>query len=186
MSSTTPDSQRLFFALWPDAALQETIDSRAHKLIGKRAKRIPAHNLHITLAFLGTVLRGRRDCYEQAAAGIQAQTFTLSLQRIGHWPVPRILWMGPSQQPVALLTLVSNLNTSLSMCGYSPETRPYQAHMTLARKVDQPLPVSDIDPIDWAVDSFALIESITAPSGASYQVLARWPLLRKTSAATSQ
>ncbi len=180
MSSTTPDRQRLFFALWPDAALQETIDNRAHKLIGKRAKRVSAHNLHITLAFLGPVLRGQRNCYEQAAIGIQAQTFSLSLQRIGHWPLPRILWLGPSQQPEALLTLVQNLNAALLTCGFSPETRPYQAHMTLARKVDWPLPVRDIEPIDWEVDSFVLVESVTAPAGPCYQVLERWSLQHNT------
>jgi RNA 2',3'-cyclic 3'-phosphodiesterase len=180
VSSTTPDSQRLFFALWPDAVLQEAIDSHAHKLIGKHAKRVPAHNLHITLAFLGPVPRGLRACYEQAAAGIQAQAFTLNLQCIGHWPKPRILWLGPPQQPEAMLTLVQNLNAALSTCGYSPETRPYQAHMTLARKVDRPLPVRDIEPIDWAVDSFALVESVTAPEGPRYQVLARWSLQRET------
>jgi RNA 2',3'-cyclic 3'-phosphodiesterase len=180
VSSTTPDSQRLFFALWPDAALQETIDSRAHKLIGKRAKRVPAHNLHITLAFLGPVPRGHRDCYERAAAGIQSQAFTLSLQNIGHWPKPRILWLGPSQQPDLLLTLVHNLNTALSPCGYAPETRPYHAHMTLARKVDRPLSVREIEPIHWEVDSFALIESVTAQEGPSYQVLERWSLQGRT------
>ena len=180
MSSTTPDTQRLFFALWPDAALQETIDSRAHKLIGKRAKRVSSHNLHITLAFLGPVPRGQRDCYEQAAAGIEAQAFTLSLQRIGHWPKPRILWLGPSQQPEELLALVQNLNVALSTCGFAPETRPYQAHMTLARKVDRPLPLLDIEPIDWQVDSFALVKSVTAPDGACYQVLEHWSLQAKT------
>ncbi len=178
MSSTTLERQRLFFALWPAAALQEAIDGRAHKLIGKRAKRVPAHNLHITLAFLGSVSDGQRACYEQVAAGVQTPAFTLSLQRIGHWPAPRILWLGPSQQPEALLTLVQNLNTTLLTCGYTPEIRPYQAHMTLARKVDRSLPVREIEPIAWEVDSFALVESVTAPEGARYQVLKRWSLQR--------
>jgi 2'-5' RNA ligase len=176
VSSTTPDTQRLFFALWPDATLQETIDSRAHKLIGKRAKRVPAQSLHITLAFLGGIAGAQRDCYEQAAAGLRARTFTLSLQRIGHWPLPRILWLGPAQQPEALLTLVQTLNAALSLCGFVPEARPYYAHMTLARKVDRPLRTVEIEPIDWAVDSFALVESVTVPQGACYRVLERWPL----------
>jgi len=160
--------------------VQEAIDSRAHKLIGKRAKRVPARNLHITLAFLGSVTREQRVCYEQAVAGIQVQTFTLSLEGIGHWPRPRILWLAPSQQPEALLTLVHKLNAALCTCGFTPEVRPYQAHMTLARKVDRPLPVQAIEPIDWEVDSLALIESVTAPEGPCYQVLERWSLQRTT------
>jgi len=176
VSSTTPDSQRLFFALWPDATLQEDIDRRAHKLIGKHVKRVPAHNLHITLAFLGSVSREQRACCEQVAAGIQAQGFALSLECIGHWPRPRILWLSPSQQPEALRALVHTLNATLVTCGFTPDARPYHAHMTLARKVGRPLSVRSIEPIDWMVDSFALVESVTAPEGPCYQVLKHWPL----------
>jgi 2'-5' RNA ligase len=42
------------------------------------------------------------------------------------------------------------------------------------------LPVQAIEPIDWEVDSFALIESVTAPEGPCYQVLERWSLQRTT------
>lgn len=148
----------------------------AHKLIGKRAKRVSAHNLHITLAFLGPVSQEQRDCYVQVAADIKAQRFTLSLEHIGHWSQPRILWLGPSHQPEALLTLVQNLNVALTNCGFTPELRPYHAHMTLARKVDRPLPVQHIEPVEWAVDGFTLVESVTALEGAHYRVLSSWPL----------
>jgi 2'-5' RNA ligase len=33
-------------------------------------------------------------------------------------------------------------------------------------------------PVEWAVDDFALVESVTAPEGARYSVLERWPLAR--------
>lgn len=177
MSSATPDHLRLFFALWPDEALQECIHTRARQLIGKRAKCVPAHNLHITLAFLGASSPEQRACYEQAAAGIQAQAFALSLERIGHWPAPRIVWLGPTQQPEPLLHLVDTLTTALARCGVTPEPRPFQAHMTLARKVDRPLPVQDIAPIAWPVRHFVLAASVTEPTGARYQVITRWPLV---------
>ncbi len=176
VSSTTPEYQRLFFALWPDVALQEAINAYAHKLIGTSVQSVPAHNLHITLAFLGPVPRGQRDCYERAAAGVRSPAFTLDLRRIGHWPLPRIAWLGPVQQPEALLTLVQRLNAALITCGYTPEARPYRAHMTLVRKLDLPLPVGEIAPIDWVVDSFALVESVTVPGGPCYRVLERWLL----------
>ncbi len=176
MSLATPDSQRLFFALWPDVSLQATIDSRVRQLIGKSANCVPAHNLHITLAFLGATAPEQRVCYEQAAAGIQAPAFPLTLECIGHWPAPRILWLGPTLQPEPLLNLVRGLNSAVAHCGFTPEARPFQAHMTLARKVDRYLSVQRIDPIVWPVRQFVLAESVTEPAGTRYQVLSRWPL----------
>lgn len=178
MSSATPEQQRLFFALWPDDALQARIHTSTRQLIEKPAKCVPAHNLHITLAFLGATAPEQRVCYEQAAAGIRAQAFTLTLERIGHWPAPRILWLGPAQQPEPLLRLVRRLNSALVQCGLTPEPRPFQAHMTLARKVDRPLPVQGIEPIVWSVRQFVLAESITEPAGARYQVLTNWALVQ--------
>ncbi len=174
--SATPDRQRLFFALWPEVSLQESIDTKARELIGKAAKCVPAHNLHITLAFLGAASPEQRVCYEQAAAGIQAPAFPLTLEYIGHWPAPRILWLGPTLQPEPLLNLVRGLNSALARCGFAPEARPFQAHMTLARKVDRPLSVQRIDPIVWPVRQFVLAESVAEPTGARYLVLTRWPL----------
>ena len=182
MSSATPEHQRLFFALWPDVALQESIHAGARKLIGKSAKCVPAHNLHITLAFLGASSPEQRFCYEQAAAGIQAQAFPLPLECIGHWPKPRILWLGPEQQPESLLSLVRVLNGALVQCGFTPETRPFHAHMTLARKVNRPLPVRRIDPFIWPVRHFVLAESVTDTAGARYHVLSSWPLIDGLSA----
>ncbi len=171
-----PERQRLFFALWPEDALQESIHTSARQLIAKPGKCVPAHNLHLTLAFLGASSSEQRGCYEQVAAGIQAPAFALTLDIIGHWRVPRILWLGPSLSPDPLLVLVRSLNEALARCGFVPDARPFQAHMTLARKVMQPPPVTRIDPVDWPVRSFVLAESVAEPAGVRYQVLCRWPL----------
>ena len=176
MSSATPEYRRLFFALWPDVALQENIHIRARQLFGAAIKCVSAHNLHITLAFLGASSPEQRVCYEQAAAGIQIRAFALTLENIGYWRAQRIVWLGPAQQSEPLLDLVRSLNSTLTGCGFTPDTRPFQAHMTLARKVDRPLPVARIDPVNWPVRSFVLAESVSEPTGMRYQVLNRWPL----------
>jgi 2'-5' RNA ligase len=34
-----------------------------------------------------------------------------------------------------------------------------------------------MEPIDWSISDFCLVESVTDDSGASYQILRRWPLV---------
>ena len=60
MSSARPEAprQRLFFALWPDDAVRARLDQAGEELLGKRVKRVPAANLHLTLAFAGAVTAG--------------------------------------------------------------------------------------------------------------------------------
>ena len=65
---------------------------------------------------------------------------------------------------------------ALQPCGYEPERRPYRAHVTTARKVSRPTPVTEIDPIHWSVSDFALVESVTHQEGPEYRVLKRWNL----------
>ena len=179
MSSPTPEVQRLFFALWPDAALQSCIHTALEPIVGAHVQPTPVADLHITLVFLGSTPQAQRHCYEQVAASMSVAPFELSLQHIGHWPKPRILWLGPDTQPDALLALVQSLNNGLQACGYTPETRPYQAHMTLARKVSRSLSQARIEPIRWHVDHFALVASRTESTGVRYRVLETWPLRQR-------
>ncbi len=177
MSADQPEPrQRLFFALWPDAAVRSALAQSAQALLGKRSRRVPEANLHITLAFAGPVTAAVRQCLEQHAAAIRAAPFELLLEHVGHWPRPRILWAGPQHTPPELWSLVGGLNKAFEACGLACETRPWQAHLTLARKISRPPPVLTIEPIHWSISEFCLVESVTGPHGASYRVLASWKL----------
>jgi len=169
-------TQRLFFALWPSAAVRSALDQLAHRQVRKLAKRMPAENLHITLAFPGQVSAGVRSCLEQAADRLSGRPFTLHLDQVGHWPRPRIIWAGPTHTPHELWSLVGRLRAVLDGCGILPETRPFQAHVTLARKASRGPTGKKIEPIDWPVHGFSLVESITASVGPAYRVLRTWAL----------
>lgn len=175
-----PDSpeprQRLFFALWPNAAVRAALAASAQALLGKRVKRVPEANLHITLAFAGPVTAAVRQCLEQQAAEIRSAPFELTLAHVGHWARPRILWAGPLHTPPELWSLVGELNTAFDACGLARETRPYQAHVTLARKISRPPATTTIEPIHWSIGDFCLVESASGAQGASYRVLASWKL----------
>jgi 2'-5' RNA ligase len=176
-SSATEPRQRLFFALWPDATVRQSLVKSSRELLGRRVKQVAAENLHITLAFAGPVIASVRDCLMEAAGGIHCASFDLVIDHVGHWPRPRILWVGPTHAPLALWTLVEALNQTFDNCGLQRETRPFQAHVTLARKVGKALPAPVVlNPVVWSVSEFSLMESVTDARGASYQRLASWKL----------
>ncbi|MGD2055217.1 MAG: RNA 2',3'-cyclic phosphodiesterase [Gammaproteobacteria bacterium] len=172
----TEPAQRLFFALWPDADVREAIESVSRRQLRKLAKRTPGEKLHITLAFPGTVTAPVRECLEASAGSIQATPFALAIDRAGYWSRPRIVWVGPSRIPGELWALVKSLRATLGECGLVPESRPFQPHITLARKANRGLPVDEIEVIHWSVGDFCLAESVTDPEGARYRILRRWRL----------
>ena len=58
-----PRVERLFFALWPDDELRQTLKHHCKPLLRHSGGRpVALDNLHITLAFLGSVDSGQRQC----------------------------------------------------------------------------------------------------------------------------
>ncbi len=170
--------QRLFFALWPESPLQQRLHRLAVAALpaASAGKLVQQDNLHLTLVFLGWADQSRRDCLLAAAQTIRSGSFDLRFDQVGYWRKPRVLWFGCSEQPAGLLDLVAALQGSAGACGFQSETRPYAAHLTVARKVARdPGPLSII-PLDWPVRSFSLVESHTYPEGARYLPLHSWNL----------
>ncbi len=169
--------QRLFFALWPDDAVRVRLRRCATGLPRHGGKPVPADNLHITLAFLGAVDAATRNCLEQRADAIRIPPFQLVFNRSGHWRRPQVLWLGCGDEPPGVLALASALKGVQLDCGLEPEARPFQTHLTVARKVRKAR--SDLlpEPVVWPVSDFVLVRSDTRPEGAVYQVLRRWPLV---------
>lgn len=166
--------QRLFFALWPDDAVRE-----ACSLVLKQAskhhqgKAVHIDNLHITLAFLGYVSDAQRDCVEAVAESISMTPFTLRFDHTGWFKRPKVLWLGANETPDALMQLIASLNQGLRGCDIALDDRPFAAHLTLMRKVREFHEI-EIEPIDWHVDRFCLVQSFTYPEGVEYQVVKSW------------
>jgi 2'-5' RNA ligase len=175
-SGTTEPRQRLFFALWPDDTVRASLDEAGKSLLGKRVKRVPAANLHLTLAFAGSVTAGVRRCLESAAGAIQLAPFELTISHSGCWHRPRIAWIGPAHVPPGLWSLTGSLRSAFESCGLQVETRPYQPHVTLARKISWLANDTPITPLPWSIRSFSLVESVTDPRGVRYQRLVSWTL----------
>lgn len=166
---------RLFFALWPDAPAREALATVAARVAARLEGRpVPAANLHLTLAFLGEVDAARVDALEQAAGGIAAHAFTVSLDRLGGFRRAGVAWAGCRQCPESLARLQADLDARIREAGFAPDPRPFAPHLTLARRVRGTAGVADMEPVRWLANAFALVESARDRGG--YRTLAEWPL----------
>lgn len=171
-------AERLFLALWPDDAVRTALQALIASLGDIDARVIPARNLHLTLAFLGNVDAPRRHCVEQACDGIRAREFVLPLERVRSRARGGALWIEPAAVPPVLTDLAGKLRLSLGRCQFEPETRPYRAHVTLARAMRRRVAPVSFAPIMWRAQEFWLVKSVLESSGARYEIQRRWALGR--------
>lgn len=175
--SPESETQRLFFALWPDAELQQAVFARIQGSMRRGGGRpVRPENFHLTLAFLGDVPAERRACLERAADTVRAAPFELELERLGYWRRARVVWLGPVERPPEPPPLVPALWQALIPCGYRPETRPFFPHLTLVRKANRGPRGQLVEPIIWRVEEFVLVASHLMEEGVRYEILRRWPL----------
>jgi len=171
------ETQRLFFALWPEPELQQRFAQVAMALLPNVAgRRVQAENLHCTLVFLGAVEAAQRLCLEDAASLVRAEPFTLTLDRLGYFHRPQTAWLGCTTTPVALQALVAGLCYGAQACGFTPEPRPYEVHLTVARKCARDPGRLPLMPIAWRVKQFALMESGSESDGVHYRPLRFWDI----------
>lgn len=167
---------RLFFALWPGAAVRAHLAQAARAVADRCGGRCTREeNLHLTLVFLGEVTTVRLGEIEAMAARIGGERFVLHLDQMGCFAKKRLAWCAPRTPPAALLRLVGALEVGLGALGFAREARPFLPHVTLARHAHcggEPMPAIDVL---WPVEDFVLVRSQRREDGAAYEVLARWP-----------
>ena len=196
---TREPTRRLFFALWPDAGQRAALVHATRKAVRSSGGRpVPEESLHVTLAFLGSVPE-RRVAELQAIARRVAEApeagapMLVSFDRLVHWTKPRILcaldaegsagFEAAGAPRVGALAgapaLAESLKGETTARGFSPDLKPFHAHVTVARKVAHAPAAQPLSPVPWTFDAFALIESRTEPTGPVYSVIESY-LLGKT------
>ena len=181
-----PRPLRLFFALWPSAAKRQTLaGSFAAAISRSQGQPVPASNFHVTLAFLGSVPGQTFGHLVEVGGQGGYPRVELAFDRLEYWPKPRVLVATPSVAPPEGHDLVDRLWRRIERQGFRRDARPWQPHLTLARKVRRPEPgmlEMPIDPPSVSGDpepwGLALVESVTHSQGARYRSLADWPLGR--------
>lgn len=177
-----PRKLRLFFALWPDDRLRAALAKRVAGVVDRvNGQPVPPGNLHVTLAFLGSVPgRAFVDLVTVGGRG-PWPAVDLAFDRIAYWARPKVLVAMPTAVPAAGQAVVDRLWQALEPLGFAREQRPWQPHLTILRRVRQPPPAElALAPIaDGGLRSawrLALVESRSHPDGVRYRPLADWPL----------
>jgi RNA 2',3'-cyclic 3'-phosphodiesterase len=177
--------RRLFFALWPEAGARAALAEATREAVGACAARaVPAQSLHATLAFLGSVPERRLGELGEIARRI-AGTFVpeapvvLRFDELAHWVGPKILVALCAAESRAAHALADVLKRETGAAGFTPDLKPFHAHVTLGRKVTRAPVVPMTQPVSWSFDGFALIESRTAALGAAYSVVQSYLLDRR-------
>jgi len=172
------ESKRLFFALWLDEGTIQNIQEQALKyFLTCQGSVLDKNNWHITLAYFGASDANTQICLEEQAEKIKSQPFELNFTKCGYWPRPKVAWLAPEETPNTLKRLTNDLQKIIEPCGFKPEIREYQPHITLVRKAKFEPSLSEVTPIKLKVRTFCLVESKTAAEGgAQYDVLKRWDL----------
>lgn len=174
-----------------DAIYTATADLRGHLSDGL-VRWVPAHNVHLTLKFLGDVSPSSLELIKQmmVAEASQFSAFDVQVEGFGCYPSarhPRVLWVG-LQAPAELGSLQRALEAAAARLGYESEERGFSPHLTIGR-VRQNASSADLHKIRIAleetrierlgsarVDAVHLFKSELRPEGSIYTRLFSAPL----------
>jgi len=179
---------RLFIAIDIDdsvlasvAKLQQQIKDRMKNRNG--LKWVAPELMHLTLKFLGEVDDSRIEEITDAITIVcrEKKIFEFELSVVGTFGTPaKVLWLGSAEQSAELAALAASIEQGLSELLFEKETRPFSAHLTLARIKDNGVDknlrriVSDFEKVESMpvkVDSVCLYKSQLTSDGPVYTLL---------------
>ncbi len=170
--------RRVFFALWPDNDIRTRLSSLSEQFEQVGLRKLKPSNFHMTLFFVGNVEEHIVMTLLDRAKSIRVPEITLEFNELDYWRKPKVLCLTCQKQPSSLYHLVNALNEMMSDLPIRRETRPFRAHITLARKATY-RPKVIFNPISLFAERFVLVESISSADGVEYRVLESWPLCSK-------
>lgn len=164
------------------AALVDRVRQTASFGGGRDVRWVRLDGLHLTVRFLGPTLEDRIEPALAAvrAAGAETRAFDVTIGGAGTFPNdarPRALWLGLRAGGAALSDLAATVDRALVGAGWPSETRPFRAHLTLARADGVPagaaiaaqlVEAASALQIESRVDRIGLFESLTGGGPARY------------------
>lgn len=153
------------------------------------AKWVPPQNMHLTLRFLGNVEAGQVPGIKEALGPVvrRHSSFLARLGSLGAFPDasrPSVLWVGVLDGAEALANLAVDVSRTMTGLGFPEESRPFHAHLTLARFrrgtgpdiTDLVASHSGLEVGSSVVREVLLFESRPRPRGSVYEAVWRAPL----------
>ena len=177
-SVETSFKRRVFFALWPDENVREKVSmiNRQLMLPESGGRLMSDSNLHLTLYYIGSVNHKQMQCLHTAAKNLKCEPFKLRLDCLGYFMRPKVLWLGCKDSPAGYIELLKQLAVATADCGLNLDAENNTPHVTLRRKLSQPERFDDIEQVDWDVEQFVLVESVSTESGVSYRIIENYGL----------
>jgi 2'-5' RNA ligase len=186
---------RTFIAIELPEEVKKKLSELEEQLKSARlsAKWVAPTSIHLTLKFLGNItvdsVPGVTRAMEEAALNVAP--FQLEVSGIGVFPNPRrvqVVWAGVNGDIDRLLELQKRIDSGLEVLGFVPESRPFTAHLTVARIREEASSlereaagrlVTGIQFIapEFGVDSISLMKSQLRREGPIYTRLVSVPLV---------
>ncbi|MBS0379927.1 MAG: RNA 2',3'-cyclic phosphodiesterase [Proteobacteria bacterium] len=172
----------MFFALWPAKADRAAIAAASAAAVAVCGGRpVPDGNFHVTLAFLGAVSGARlaelAALIGRIADGEAEVPPPLGFTRLEFWRKAGVLALVTDADPPEVVALAGGLRAATLAAGFTPDLKPFRAHVTVARKVRgghaAALPFA---PVSFRCQELALVESTMRAGGPLYSVLESRPL----------
>ncbi len=190
-------TQRLFIGLPLPEEYQRRLESLRRRWSYRLSSRLSwtrPGNWHITLQFLGDTDESLIQAYTNALAGVKYASFALQGGGAGFFPPPRdegeprprVVWVGLKQGGTECTALSGAVGVALQPLGFTPESRPFRPHLTLARVKEarrdpwQEL-LAELLREAWPacmVERFVLWRSVLGPQGPTYFEVAGFPALQ--------
>jgi RNA 2',3'-cyclic 3'-phosphodiesterase len=127
-------SMRLFVGIPLDAAVVDELTrltARLHRADDGLRWSVP-ESWHITLQFLGSSEREAYECLLARLSEIHRRPFAIRLEAPGFFDRAGVFFVG-IQPSTELTSLERHVVAATTLCGFTPEMRPYHPHITLAR-----------------------------------------------------
>ncbi len=170
---------RLFVALDLPDAVRSALAEAGAAADPSVWRPVAPEALHVTLVFLGSRPPGAVAAIAPVVAA-EREAPALALGEVLLLPPrrARVLTVTLDDRTGALAALQARISAALVSAGlYTPEKRPFRAHVTLARlrpRVQPPRGAAmAIEPLSFAGQAVTLYRSRLHPSGARYEPLAR-------------
>ena len=138
---------------------------------------------HVTLQFLGNTERNQYECALARLHELHLPPVPIQLNEMGFFDRAGIFFVGvkPSSE---LVSLERHVVAATTLCGFTPETRPYHPHITLARSKSNERGLRTLKSrlhgqhefTAFLAGEFLLYESMPTPTGSHYEIRERFQL----------
>jgi 2'-5' RNA ligase len=138
---------------------------------------------HITLQFLGNAEQEQYECVLARLRQLHLPPVPIGFEGLGFFDRAGVVFVGVKVSP-ELLLLQKRVTEATALCGFVPEARAYQPHLTLARSKGQRQGLNALKAkiprqasfTGFVAEEFLLYESFLGSTGSRYEVRGRFAL----------